>query len=164
MSIAARIWITDTHCNVFVAGFFQDMVQRFINDCLIYKAPDAAQDCSGIRLSHCADIKIHHNYFVPHTARGLFEGVRTENGTHRCQISDNTFSLADRVLHFDDTTTGCTPGTISCSTRKGKASTAAAKTASGTWAKTIGQTHPQAEPNARWREAPLALVGPTLAA
>lgn len=99
--IRPGIWIADTHCNVFVAGFYlQDMAQGFIKDCLIYKAPDAAQDCSGIRLSNCIDIKIHNNHFLSHTRNGLFDGIRTENGTQRCQITNNTLSMTDHSLYF----------------------------------------------------------------
>ena len=97
------IWITDTHCNVFMAGvYLQDVVQGFINNCLIYKAPDAAQDCNGVHLSHCADIKVHHSMFVSHTREGRFDGIFAENNTSRCQFSNNTFTWTDYSIHLDE--------------------------------------------------------------
>jgi len=104
--IRPGIWVSDTHCNVFVAGvYLQDVVQGFIHDCLIYKAPDAVQDCSGIRLAHCADIKIHNSNFVSHTREGRFEGVHAEKNSSRCQVFNNTFTWTDASLHFERGTT-----------------------------------------------------------
>ncbi len=106
--IRPGIWISDTHCNVFIAGIYlQDMVQGFIHNCLIYKTPDAVQDCAGVRLSHCADIKIHASTFVSHTRHGRFDGIRTENNTYRCQISNNTFEWTDASVHLGPGTNGC---------------------------------------------------------
>jgi hypothetical protein len=100
------IWIGDTHCNVFQAGIYlRNVVQGFVHDCLIYKAPDAGQDCVGVRLSHCADIKVHHSQFVSHSRRGRFDGLRTENNTVRCQITNNTFEWTDASLHLEPGTT-----------------------------------------------------------
>lgn len=102
------IWIQDTHCNVFKAGvFLQRVTQGFIQNCLIYKAPDSSQDCVGVRLSRCTDVKINGSMFLNHSPHGLFEGVLAENSTVRCYISDNIFERCDNSVHLSQGTAGC---------------------------------------------------------
>jgi hypothetical protein len=101
------VWITDTHCNVFVAGIYlQKVVQVFVKDCLIYKAPDAVEDCTAVRLSRCADVHVRNSMFVSHSRRGRFEGVCAENGTVRCRVSDNTMEWCDTAVRLGPGTGG----------------------------------------------------------
>lgn len=102
------IWISDTHCNVFQAGvYLQNVLQGIINGLLVYKAPDSSEDCVGIRLSRCSDMKAHHCIFVSQSRQGTFTGLLTENRTVRCQISDNTFEWCSESIHLGQATTGC---------------------------------------------------------
>jgi len=102
------IWISDTHCNVFQAGvYLQNVLQGIISNMLIYKAPDSSEDCAGVRLSRCSDLKMHHSIFVSQSRKGSFVGLLTENGTVRCQISDNTFEWCNESIHLGMGTSGC---------------------------------------------------------
>ena len=59
-----------------------------------------------MRLTKCSDFKLHNSIFVSHSRKGSFTGLLTENGTVRCQVSNNTFEWCDESVHLGAGTTG----------------------------------------------------------